>query len=254
MDLKNIFKEAGKTIAKYAPELLAGAGIGLWFTATVEAVRVTPRASMLIDSELNYKKKDKLTVKETVQAVGTLYLPAAVAGLAGTGCIIASVSTSNRRYAALSSAYGMLEETARIYRDKVIETIGERKEKEIQGEVAQEKLNRNPISSKEIVITGKGNSLCCFGGERYFESEINDVKMVLNGLNERLLQENYISLNEVYLELGLEPTNNGSLYGWSTDYCRLIDWKFSSKIAADGRPCLVIDYWPNYRPGFDSFY
>ena len=51
----------------------------------------------------------------------------------------------------------------------------------------------------------------------------------------------YVSLNEFYSELGLSPIKMGDDLGWNIDD-REIRVDFSSQLAEDGTPCLVIDF------------
>jgi hypothetical protein len=51
----------------------------------------------------------------------------------------------------------------------------------------------------------------------------------------------YISVNDFYYEIGLGNTKIGNDLGWHVDN-GLIDLEFSSQLADDGTPCLVLDY------------
>ena len=53
--------------------------------------------------------------------------------------------------------------------------------------------------------------------------------------------EMYIGLNEFYDELGLAHTQLGEYLGWNMDNGE-IKVNFSSQIADDGAPCLVLNY------------
>jgi hypothetical protein len=53
--------------------------------------------------------------------------------------------------------------------------------------------------------------------------------------------EMYISLNEFYYEIGLNPISIGDDIGWNIDR-GYIELNFSSQLTDDGNPCLVIDY------------
>ena len=55
------------------------------------------------------------------------------------------------------------------------------------------------------------------------------------------MNEEYLSLNEFYYELGLEPTAVGDQLGWNSAYGGL-EINYTSKIAANDRPCIVLDY------------
>ena len=73
------------------------------------------------------------------------------------------------------------------------------------------------------------------------------IKKAENELDARLRNEMYISLNEFYYEIGLEPLSViGDDLGWNID-SGYLDLGFSSQIATDGTPCLVIEYNPAPR-------
>lgn len=93
-----------------------------------------------------------------------------------------------------------------------------------------------------MFITEKGNTLCYdVVSGRYFRSDIDKIKKAENELNHRMISEMYISLNEFYYEVGLPRTSIGDELGWNIDG-GLIGLEFSSQLAEDGTPCLVIDY------------
>ena len=87
---------------------------------------------------------------------------------------------------------------------------------------------------------------------RYFKSDIDLIKRVENNINKRMFNDMYISLNEFYIELGLEPIGIGDDLGWSVDK-GMIDIDFSSQLADDGTPCLVIDYSVSPKYNYSRF-
>ena len=62
----------------------------------------------------------------------------------------------------------------------------------------------------------------------------------------------YVSLNDFYDELGLDYTQVGRDLGWSVND-GLINIGFSSQLADDGRPCLVVDFSTPPKYKFDRF-
>ena len=56
-----------------------------------------------------------------------------------------------------------------------------------------------------------------------------------------MMSEIYISLNEFYYEIGLNDIEIGNTLGWCIDG-GFIDIDFSSQLADDGTPCLVIGH------------
>ena len=247
-DVTKFLKNVGRTISKHSPEILTGIGIAGMVTTTVLAVKATPKAITLLEEKKREKSCDilneevKLTPVEVVRTAWKPYIPAAVTGTLSIVCLVGASSTSLKRNAALATAYKISETALSEYKAKVVETIGEKKETAIRDKIAKDKVDRNPVSKTEVIITDKGNTLCydALSG-RYFKSDIDRIKKAENAINKRLLNEMYISLNEFYEELGLGSTSIGDELGWNLDD-GLIDLDFSSQIADDGTPCIVVDY------------
>ncbi len=238
----NIVKSVRTVISKRSPEILTGIGIAGMITTTVMAVRATPKALALIEDKKIENDTDKLTPVETIKATWTCYIPAAVTGTLSVACLIGANSVNARRNAALATAYTLSESALKEYQEKVIETIGEKKEQTVRDAIAKDKIDRDPVSSKEVIITEKGNTLCYDSiSGRYFKSDIDKLKKVENELNRRMRDEMYISLNEFYYEIGLNPISIGDDLGWNIDH-GYIELNFSSQLADEGTPCLVIDY------------
>lgn len=242
LNLSKFAKCAKLTIAKHSPEILMGIGIAGMITTTVLAVKATPKALKLMEEERNRQEVDKLKPVEVVKVTWKCYIPAVATCALSTACIIGSNTIHTRRTAALAAAYKLSETALTEYQNKVVETIGEKKEEAIRDSIAKDKIANDPVSTKEIIITGTGTTLCydVISG-RYFESDIDKIKRAENNLNKRLMNEMYLSLNEFFDEIGLRPTSLGNELGWNLDD-GLLDFHFSSQLSEDGRPCLVVDY------------
>lgn len=242
-DATKFFKALAKGVSKRSPEILTGIGVAGMITTTVLAVRATPKALTLIEDAKN-EHENKWTPLDTVKAAWKPYIPAAVLGVTSTVCLIGACSVSTRRTAAIATAYKLSETALSEYKDKVIETFGEKKEKTVRERIAEDRLEKNPVDDAQIIFTDKGSTLCCepISG-RYFKSDIDCMKRAVNDLNERLLCDpfGYISLNDFYDELGLESTSKGDDLGWNVSDGQ-IRLDFHAKIAKNGDPCIVIDY------------
>lgn len=252
-NVTKLLKNAGMILSKKSPEILTGIGIGLAFTTTVLAVKATPKALKLIE-DAQREKGEPLTTIETVKVASQPYIPAAVTGVASVACLVGANSVSTRRNVALAAAYQLSETARNEYRDKVVETIGEKKEQAVRDAIAKDKVEANPVSKSEVILVGDGKTLFYdpMSG-RYFQSDIAKVERAANELNRRItLGEMYASLNDFYDEIELARTEAGDILGWNTD--RLIELDFSAQRADDGRPCLAIGflYGPTY--GFSSLY
>lgn len=244
MDIKSL----KSNISKNSPTILTGMAVAGLVTTVGLAVKATPKALQIIDlaeQETGYQ----LEKKEVIKATWKCYIPTALMGAASIGCIIGANKVSLRRNAALASVYSVTEATLKEYQNKVVETIGEKKAKQVKDEVAKEVVKKNPPNEKEVIITGKGETLCLdvLSG-RYFKSDIDKIRRVENDINSRMLQDDFISLNDVYYELGLEPTKLGDNMGWHQDES-LLYFDFSSQLTPEGVPCMVIDY--QVEPQYD---
>ena len=241
-DFAKFFNDAKTVISAHSPEILMGIGIGGMITTTVLAVRATPKALKLIEKKKEEDCVDELTLIDTVKTTWKCYIPAAVTGVSSIACLIGSSRVSAKRNAALATAYKLSETALTEYRGKVIETIGEKKEQAIRDKINQEHVEKNPVSQHEVIVTGKGTTLCFdYQSGRYFDSDIESIRKAVNTINRRMLVQDYVSLNEFYDELGLKHTKIGDDLGWRIDR-GYIEERFSSHITDDGRPCLVLNY------------
>ena len=249
--LTKIFNDVKVGFNKNSPAILTGIGITGMLTSTVLAVKATPKALKLLDQAEN-NKCDELTTVEKIKAAWKPYIPAAISSSVSIACLIGANSAHAKRNAALATAYKISESALTDYRSKVIETVGEKKEKTIREKVDKERLQQAPVSKNEVIVTSNDNTLCfdAISG-RYFTSDIEKLKKAENELNKRMLSEMYISLNEFYNEIGLSGNDIGNNLGWNIDD-GLIDLHFSSQLADDGRPCVVVDYHIAPRYGYEK--
>lgn len=241
---------------KHSPEILTGIGIAGMVTTVVFAVRATPKALELIEEEKrrqnyevrksannNYSPITSLKPMEVIKVSWKSYIPTVVLGSMSIACIIGASSVHARRITAISTAYKLSETALTEYKEKVVETIGEKKEQGIRDKVNQERVDKNPVNNSQIIVTGAGNTLFHdVVSNNYFESDIQTVREIINDLNERMLSENYISLSEFLDEFGLNHTNKSDEIGWNLFRDGQIKIDFGSAITKDGRACVVLDY------------
>lgn len=251
IDITKFVGNVKDTISKHSPEILVSMGIAGMVTTTVLAVKSTPKALKLIDEKKEELKTDELSSVDTIKATWKCYIPAAISFATSAACIIGANSVNTKRNAALATAYKLSETALAEYKDKVIETIGEKKEKTIREKIDKDHIDKNPVSKNNVIITEKGNTLCYdHHSGRYFRSDIDTIKKAAIEINRTMIYDMYASLNDFYDELGLAHTKAGDRLGWNLDDGK-VEIEFSSQIADDGTPCIVIDY--NIAPK-DNFY
>jgi hypothetical protein len=225
-----------------SPEILMGVGITGMVTSTILGIRATPTALYMIEEEKARKGVDELTKKETVELVWKCYAPTILLSGVSISCIIGAGQVNSRRNMVLSTAYTLSESALKEFQEKAIETVGENKVQAIRDSIARDRMTSDPVTSKEVIITERGNTLCYDGASgRYFKSDMDTLKKTEACLNLRLRNEMYIPLNDFYYEIGLPATSIGDDLGWHVDD-GYVELKFGSQIASDGNPCLVVDY------------
>lgn len=237
---------------KHSPEILTAIGITGMITSTIMAVKTTPKALDIMAEIKEQHKEDtdrKAYSKDIITKVVPVYIPSVLVGGLAVACLVGASSVNFRRNTALATAYSLSETALREYQEKVVETIGEKKEEAVRAAVAKDEIDRNPVVNNEIIITGNGDTLCydilC---KRYFKSNIDKLRKIENDLNRRMRTENYISLNEFYYEVGLDDVAIGYEFGWNIDK-GYIELEFSSHLTDDGTPCLVVGF--ANRPDYD---
>lgn len=248
-EIAKSFLSLKTAIKKHSPEILTGIGIAGMITTTVMAVRATPKALILIEERKEEIGAEKLEAMDMVRTTWACYIPAAITGTLSVVCLIGANSVNARRNAALATVYTLSESALKDYQGKVIEMFGEKKNETVKDAMAKDKVEKNPVVTREVIITEKGNTLCydAISG-RYFKSDIEKIKKAECELNRQILDDMYVSLNDFYYEIGLDSVKLGDELGWNVD-SGYIDLSFSSQLASDGTPCLVIDY--SVAPRYD---
>lgn len=241
--LKRTIKSAGRVLTKYSPGILTGIGITGMIGATFMAVKATPKALYLIESKKEETEVKELTPVETIKTCWKCYIPATLTTVLSAACLIGASTVSAKRNAALATAYSISEAALREYQEKVVEVIGEKKEKAVRDAVAKDQIERDPVTKSEVVIIDSNSNTLCYEplSGRYFKSTIDKIKKAEIKLDRQMIQEMYVSLNDFYWEIGLDGTDLGDKMGWNLSK-GYMDLSFSSQLADDGTPCAVIVY------------
>lgn len=262
------FAKLKNVISANSPDILIGFGIAGIIGSVIFAVKATPKAIDAIDkAEIEKAKQESgdisehkrivapLTPVETIKVTWKYYIPTVSTVAFSISCILAAHNVTSKRNAALLAAYKISETAFEDYREKVVETIGEKKDSTIRNKVAQDKVTKDPVENHEVIVTKAGETLCKepLSG-RYFYSDPEKIRQSLNELNALMLSECYVSLNDWYYLLGLDNTDVGDDIGWSTGTVKLIDITFDAVIATDNRPCLVVDYLTPPKYGYRDLY
>lgn len=236
--LKGIHK-VGNEIAKNSPGILTGMAIGGVPTVAVFSFRagMKVKEKMLLEdiSSDNWKEMAKVSGKYLIVPAGLT--------VATMACMILAANKSSRSQAAFASLYSMADQNLKDLEAKYIEQNSEKKLEKLHDEINADKVKNNPPKEDQIIITGNGECLCfdSWSG-RYFKSDIERIRRIVNTLNEKITAGAFISVNEFTDLLGLPDTEMGWELGWSLGSTGQIDIRYTSCLTEDGTPALVLEY------------
>ncbi len=224
-------------VTKHSPTILtSGAAVGVVGTAVL-AVKGYKRAQEKIiehemDSELLIKGEAifdegslqeitpchfrQRTKWEEVKLTWSCYLPSVFIGMATIAAMVEANSINLKRNLALATAYSLSEEAAKEFKDKVAETIGQRKVEKIEHEIAQDRLNQSTLPNY-IPTIGYGSVLQLYRDHwsgQFFYSYTSYIEKMEHVMNNLIKKEESASINDWYELLGLQQTEFGDCFGW----------------------------------------
>lgn len=251
MKVKGLFNKVSFKVRKHSPEILIGVGVVGMVATTVLACKATLKISDIMEEteeqmdkiETALQKVDKETYSEedaendkhilTIQTgvkIAKLYLPSVALGIFSVGCLITSNRILQKRYAAISSAYALLDKSYSEYRKNVVEKYGEDVDKEMRyGIKAETVVDEDGNETTQKVMTMDPNDPNSYSDyARFFdeaspywekdpEYNLTFLKAQQNYANDLLVARGRIFLNEVYEMLGIPKTKAGQVVGWIYD-------------------------------------
>lgn len=242
MKFERVAANALDLIKRESPVILGVIGAaGVVLTAVMTA-KATPKAEIrILDKE--DEKSAPLTKVETMVAVAPVYAPAIAIGGATIACIIASTILNNRQKMALSSAYILLDQSYKKYKDKIVTLIGEDASRDVEREVTKDSIEslrkvKAPSSDEALIFYEKHKS-------ELFERTMVEVKDAEYLLNKKFVTTGHVSLNDFYELLGLDKTEEGEVLGWNVDLAESpeecwIDFEHDLIKTNDGMECYEI--------------
>lgn len=232
-------------------------GVGVVAT-TVLGVKATPKALMKLE-EAKSEKGEELSSLETIKVAGPTYIPTILSGIGTLACIFGSNMLNKRHQAALISAYALIDNSYKEYKDKLKELYGEEAHEKIVEAIAAEKAKDIGVrggylvSSCNLTADESCGEPVLFYDEhsgRYFESSIEQVINAEYHLNRNYVLRGYCFLNELYEFLGLELTEYGDVMGWTPtdDGEYWIEFNHRKAILDDGLEVYILEmpFAPEY--------
>ncbi len=250
----NWFRALGRGLARRGPEILLGCCFSSFITSIIFAVKATPKAMEKI------KEAKAETVPEKVKACWKCYIPAMVSAAGGVACGIASLHVQKKRYAALAAAYTAVDSALARYQQKVVETVGEKKERQIQDDIVIDKIKEAEATKPAAFILDCGQDYPIMEGitGAVVMCNVNKVDRLENWLNLKMRTENYVSFPELLYELSVPQDE----WKRDADYINAVGWNIKDGEVRfiktytnlkDGRPTFAITYSRRPEYNFDKF-
>lgn len=240
----SFLKNVGQYLKTNKNSLSVGFGIGGMLVGSAWLAIGAIRANKKLEQpNLTKKDKAKIIAKEIAAPVAMEVI--------GAGMVITGFHSEHKGSAALATAYAISESALTEYKNKVVETVGERKEKEIRESIAQDKVDKLDISKTPVFATGNGNSVVydIRTGIVFYSNE-DAIKDAVFAINEKMLDEGYASINDLYREFNAPTPVNNEMFGFNinkgklkVDICHPYGW---------GAPVITIDY--DAYPDYDKYY
>lgn len=249
MNIALILRQAQKFAGDNAPAILTAVGVTGTIATAYQTGKATYKAASVLHDESPALTESNV---EKVRLVWKFYVPPVLTGAWTIGAIILSHRVSSKRAAAVAAAYSISERAFSEYKEKVIEKIGENKERDVRTEVAQQRMKDQPVSQSNVIVTGGGEVLCydMFTG-RYFFSEMETIRKAMNDINQEIMAAGYASVTDFCHLIGLQGTIMTDEMGWNHD--KNLEIKFDTVISDDGRPALSIAYEVSPNRYFNRF-
>jgi hypothetical protein len=241
MNLGILFRSFEKILRENSTTILTAIGASGVISTAYLASRASVKASHTIALEQKRldleDKSHPLDKKEKAKLVWKLYIPTVASGSIAVGCIIFSNKLGLKRTAAAYSLLSVSERAFVEYKEKVVEQLGEKKEKSIRDEIAKDRVANSPA----VIIGGYGSVLCYeMHTGRYFNSSVEAIRAAVNTINAKINRENEAYLSDFYYIVGLPNTSYSHSTGWTSD--RLLELYFSTQMAEDQRPAVTFEY------------
>lgn len=248
--LHNLVSKVGLYLKHHSSTILTCVGaIGVVGTAVL-AAKATPKAVKLIEEATDEKGED-LTKVEIVKVAAPTYVPTVIVGASTLACIFGANILNQRQQAALISAYALADNTYKEYRGKLKELFGEEADVQIRKAIMEDRKNDVTAYAPGLGSIDISGDTMLFYEEnkgKYFESTMTAVINAEYHFNRNFAMRGYADLNEFYEFLGLEPTEEGSVLGWSSSELLeggLAPWvEFDHRLVTleDGLECCLIEF------------
>lgn len=247
--------KTGLKFKKHSPEILVAAGVVGTVASAVMACKATTKLSGIIEeskeqldqihgyvdehgysekyTEEDSKKDLAIVYAQTGVKLVKLYAPAVILGTVSIASIVTSHRILNKRNIALTAAYTAVNKSFKEYRGRVIERFGKELDRELKYNIKAQEIEETVVGEDgtETTVTKtvdvidpstiddtariwyEGNP----GWSKDPEYNLMFLKRQQAYATDKLRQQGFLFLNDVYDMLGFPKTAAGQIIGWVYD-------------------------------------
>lgn len=197
----------------------------------------------------------KLSIMEKLKVAGPIYAPVILLGLATIGCMAGAHILDVKKQAAILSAYALLQQDFKAYRQEIRDEYGE----EADRKAWIESQKRVKVLEEEVKRLENIKGVCNFGIATIpgliFRSDMANVERAMLHFNRNVCLRGWGTLEELYSFLGLPDEVWGFAkkeddedYGWNQyeDEVKFdqgwVDYILDEVTTADGEKAYLIDF------------
>ena len=243
MNKFNLFMRA------HSPSILTAIGASGVIITTVLAVKATPKAMKIIEKE-ELIRSERLTIKEKIQVAWKPYIPCVISGVSTILCIVGSNYLNIKKQKNLMSAYMLLDNAFKQYRQNISEKYGEDVDKELSDDIIKKQFeSEDPMFQETLFFE--------FNSLRFFEANPHTVLQAECKAKMQIEKYGQLTLNDYYSYLGIDPSPYGEAMGWSTyqmqteEYVDHLEFSYERVVMSNGIVCYNII--TNVSPTMDHF-
>lgn len=247
--------KVGFNLKKHSPEILVITGTVGVVVSAVMACKATTKVNAILEEakttvdnihaiaenpeKTEYSKEDinkalTITYAKTGLEFVKLYGPSVLLGATSLTCILAGHNILNKRNAALAAAYATVDTSFKEYRGRVIDRFGKELDRELRynlkamevEETVMDNDGKETTVKKTVMISDDPNTYSdysrvfdesCKGWTKDAEYNFMYLKNLQSWFNNKLQQDGFLFLNDVYEALAIPKTKAGQVVGWVYD-------------------------------------
>lgn len=252
-----IKKILNSTVEK-SPEILAICAVGGVIETARRAYKCRPKCDEILAAHKqkleriaqNDTKARRSVYWETAKKIAPVVAPVIIMGGITILSVVFSHRITKKRLIAVTAAYNLADGSLKELQNKMTETLGEGKVRDIKDSIMKDKLAKNPPPElpKDENIQRNGEQRCydSFSG-RYFWTTWNKIGEAIVETTAEAMREMYVTVNDFYEKLNsrdMPPIEAGMIMGWRSDDAMngKLPITISTLLTPNNEPCLCIDY------------